>query len=343
MSGIDVEILLAEVAPESPCGDDLEYDAAFGELERTAQFKPEQQIGETIVPAEEPDWREVKRQAVELFSRTKDLRVGSLLVRALIRTDGLTGFASGAQLLRGLIEKYWDGVHPRLDPEDDNDPTLRVNTLSALCDADAALKALRDTPIVSSRTVGRYCLRDVMIVNGEYPAPAGAAPPEKGAIDAAFMDVPLEELQATLAAVQATAADLKAAQDAMTAQVGVFNSVQFSPVLSMLTQIEKTIAEPLARRQPAAETNGEAVNGESNGAAAVQRLAGEIVSREDVIRAIDKICDYYDRHEPSSPVPLLLKRAKRLAAKSFMDIIRDLTPEGLAQAMSIGGLVESEQ
>ena len=52
---------------------------------------------------------------------------------------------------------------------------------------------------------------------------------------------------------------------------------------------------------------------------------------------IDKICEYFDRYEPSSPAPLLLKRAKRLATKDFMAILLDLTPGGVEQANLIFG------
>ena len=64
---------------------------------------------------------------------------------------------------------------------------------------------------------------------------------------------------------------------------------------------------------------------------------GEINSREDVIRALDKICEYFSRHEPSSPVPLLAKRAKRLVSKSFLEILRDMAPGGIHEAESIRG------
>jgi type VI secretion system protein ImpA len=57
---------------------------------------------------------------------------------------------------------------------------------------------------------------------------------------------------------------------------------------------------------------------------------------------IDKICDYFERHEPSSPVPLLLNRAKRLISKDFLEILRDLTPDGVLQAESIGGVTGEE-
>jgi len=51
-----------------------------------------------------------------------------------------------------------------------------------------------------------------------------------------------------------------------------------------------------------------------------------------VLRMIDKICFYYQQQEPSSPVPILLKRAASLVNKSFMEIVADLTPSGVSEA-----------
>jgi type VI secretion system protein ImpA len=71
-------------------------------------------------------------------------------------------------------------------------------------------------------------------------------------------------------------------------------------------------------------------------------LSGEITSRDDVIRALDKVCAYYKRFEPSSPVPLLVQRARRLVKKEFVEIIQDLTPEALKQIELIGGSEQQE-
>ena len=60
-------------------------------------------------------------------------------------------------------------------------------------------------------------------------------------------------------------------------------------------------------------------------------LAGEVNSREDVVRAIDKICAYYARFEPSSPLPLMLQRCKKLVPMTFLDILKEIAPNGLAQ------------
>ena len=50
---LDLDSLLLDLSVDAPCGEDLEYDPAFGELERSAEGKPEQQFGDTIVEAED--------------------------------------------------------------------------------------------------------------------------------------------------------------------------------------------------------------------------------------------------------------------------------------------------
>ena len=101
MAILDVDRLLEPVSDDSPCGPNLEYDDAYAAFERAARGKAEQQYGETIIPAEEPDWPEVRRLGVELVARTKDLRVACQLARGLLETDGLTEFAASLALIRG--------------------------------------------------------------------------------------------------------------------------------------------------------------------------------------------------------------------------------------------------
>jgi type VI secretion system protein ImpA len=65
MALIDVDALLAPVSEDAPCGPDLEYDAEFLALEDAARGKAEQQFGDTIIPAEDPDWRKVQQLSGE--------------------------------------------------------------------------------------------------------------------------------------------------------------------------------------------------------------------------------------------------------------------------------------
>ncbi|ASW03535.1 hypothetical protein CJU94_35895 (plasmid) [Paraburkholderia aromaticivorans] len=56
-----------------------------------------------------------------------------------------------------------------------------------------------------------------------------------------------------------------------------------------------------------------------------------------MIRRLDEICEYYARVEPSSPLPVLLKRARRLVGKSFADVLRDIAPGGLSELQVLAG------
>ena len=71
-------------------------------------------------------------------------------------------------------------------------------------------------------------------------------------------------------------------------------------------------------------------------------LTTDVNSRQDAIRALEAISAWFRAHEPSSPVPLLLDRAKRLVSKSFMEVLADIAPDGVVQAKLIGGIQNDE-
>ncbi|MFL5307440.1 MAG: type VI secretion system protein TssA [Polyangia bacterium] len=341
MAAVDVDVLVSPVPGSEPCGPDLEYgDPAFAVLERAAQGKPEQQIGSTIVPAEPPDWKAVGRQASELLSRTKDLRIAVHLAKALLHTDGLKGFAAGLTVIDKIIQSFWDGVHPRLDPDDDNDPTMRLNILATLAAPDT-LAALRATPLVSSRTLGRFAYKDLEAATSAAPN-AEAAGASVAAIDAAAMDSDLAELQSDTAAAGACVAALVSLDAALTERVGS-GSITGLPALSGLAQkIANFLKAALTRRSPAAASaveGGADVGAASNSATpqTISSLPGEIGSREDVLRTLDKIAAYYTRHEPSSPIPLFIERCKKLVTMSFIDIVKELVPDAATQVGVLTG------
>jgi type VI secretion system protein ImpA len=249
----------------------------------------------------------------------------------LIHTDGFVGFAEGLALLRALLEQRWEHVHPRLDPEDDNDPTMRVNTITALVDPGTTLRALRTIPLVASR-LGKFSLRDIEIASGESHADAGVQPVEMSVIEAAFQDADLDELKATAEAVMRAGETFAAVDALLLTTVGTMHAPDLTALPPILGRIQGLLGEQLRRRGVV----DAALVGEM-AATEVVSSTGEITSREDVIRALDRICEYFDRHEPSSPVPLLAKRAKRLVSKSFLEILRDLAPGGVHEAESIRG------
>jgi type VI secretion system protein ImpA len=340
VTNLDLGLFLEDISTESPCGEDLEYDPEFGEMERAAQGKPEQQLGDTLVPAEEADWPSVKAKAISLFDRTKDLRVAVYLTQSLLHTEGLLGLRDGLSLIQGLLENFWESVHPQLDPDDNNDPTLRINTLITLYDPETVLHSIREAALVNSPALGRFSLRDILVALGKMSHPAGSDQEavEISTINAAFMDAALDDLQNTADAIRQSIECVSAIESQLMEKVGSKQMADFSALPELLKEAQHVMAEHLTQRGVGdAEVSSEVVNGAPGTQASAQSLPNAINSQEDVIRALDMACEYFKRHEPSSPVPLLLQRAKRLVAKDFMEILHDLTPAGVPQAEEISG------
>ncbi|MDP2897756.1 MAG: type VI secretion system protein TssA [bacterium] len=334
-----VESLLAETGDQPPCGPDLRYDAAYLELDTLVQTKPE----------EEPNWREVYARSADLLGRTKDLRLALYLALALLKTEGIPGIRDGLAVLRGLLERFWDQVHPQLDPDDNNDPLERLNIIASLSPPPESYQdpllfkqRLREVSLCNSPRLGSFSLRDILIAEGELtpPADSKSPKPDMSVINAALEDTSTEKLK-ELAEVAAGAIDhTTGIEAALRAHVDAGRVPDLGAFRGILAAIRGRLGSYLAKR-------GVASSGAEGEAGAVKPttepekekpLSGEIRSPEDVVSALEKICQYYERHEPSSPVPLLLRRAQRLVSKSFLEIIRDLSPEARKQVENIGGV-----
>jgi type VI secretion system protein ImpA len=347
---IKVDDILKPVSDDSPCGPDLEYDPAFTELEMVSQFKPEQVMGDSVIPAQEPDWRSVRQKADELLTRTKDLRVIMHLTRAALRMEGLGGLRDGLKAIHGVLEQYWDTVHPQLDPDDNNDPTMRVNVLLGLCD-DTTIQDVRLAPVVESKVLGRFTLRDHLIAAGEIehrPAEgqeAAATPPTMAAIDAAFMDAPVEAVQETAKTIDEAATLTRQVEAAMTEKVGAGNAVPLTTLSDELRRALTLVNTELGKRGVSGVGEAAAPADDADagaGGGPREAIKGEVNSREDVLRVLDKVIAYYERHEPSSPLWLFMKAGKVLVSENFLSITRKLPQDLVDRIVSVAGLDSGE-
>lgn len=349
MPTIELEKLLAPVSADNPCGEDLEYDPEYMEVFKLVEGTRDQEIGSVSVAAEEPNWRELFDRAAALAERTRDLRLGTLMTLCALRQHGVAGLRDGLALLEGLISRHWDGVYPKLDPDDNNDPTMRVNVLDAFIkppntfgDTWKFQSRLIEAPLVVSPGAGKITYRDILLANGEMSLPEGApAPPTAATIDGGFMDAPLEQVKDTEQALREALEHVEAVDREFTGKVGSTRAVDLSSLKTLLRNMHKNVASRLEKRLP---TPGESpAGGASTGAAGGDGasgagLSGDVRSADEVILALDKIIRYYETFEPSSPIPLLVKRVRRLVKKSFVEIIKDLSPDAINQLSIISGV-----
>jgi type VI secretion system protein ImpA len=129
-------------------------------------------------------------------------------------------------------------------------------------------------------------------------------------------------------------------------QVGAANALDLGIVKRQLRRMRDVLAPHLPQTEeqetmPDDAATAEAAAGPDAAARpatpAAAPITGEINSRADVVRMLDKILAYYQRNEPSSPVPMLIERAKRLAPKNFFEIMEELAPESVNQLKILRG------
>lgn len=331
-----VGTLLEPIAGGAPSGPDLEYDPAFLALGVAVEGKPEQQFGDTIIAAVEPDWAEVATQAQALLARSKDLRPAVLLLRAVTRTQGLVGTRLGLELLAGLLEQFWDSVHPQLDPDDDNDPTMRLNALAALNDETAMVRDLYEARLGVAAGIGPIRVRDLAIARGALMPTDDGTPltsaAVQGGLDEILADAPdtasaMRNLESLLGRLSELVAERSVRREGL--DLGRLKSIAH-----LLAQAapEATAAEPQDVAAPGA--------GESTGApaaAGASAAPGVIRNRQDALQALDRVIRYLEQAEPGNPAPLLIARAKQLIGVSFLDIMANLAPNALEAIEVITG------
>jgi type VI secretion system protein ImpA len=333
----DIETLLAAVTDASPCGPDLEYDPQFVALETAARGKPEQQIGDTITPAEQPDWGAVRQQAEALLTRSKDLRVAVLLIRAMVRTDNLSGLRDGLKLLHGLLERYWDHVHPVPDPNDPDDLIFRMNALAPLGDVDAMLLDVRSALVVVSGPHGRVSVRDILVAAGRLPPSKGETVLSQPQITSAIAAA-AQQNREVIDAARACVDSVNAIYSLLSDKVGSDRATDLRPLTSMLKVVVQVCNSATGQFEEATREAGAESGGGAASTGDLPAVVGQIRTSEDAMRALDSVCRFYEHTEPGNPAPLLIRRAQRLINKSFVEIIQDLAPDSLNQIRNIAGL-----
>jgi type VI secretion system protein ImpA len=352
MAKIDIQNLLSEVSAESPCGEDLSYDQSYLALERMVQTRPPGGVLGKEEVAEEPNWREVGEKSCELLKRSKDLRVAMYLTLALLKQEGIPGLRDGLLLLRELLERFWDKLYPQLDQSDNNDPLERINVMQSLSPIPTAFsdqdpmkfkQRLLEVPLCNSPKMGKFGLRDIQIAKGEITVSGDqqAKAPKMSVIDAAFQDTSPEQLQTASQATEEAIGHANAIMNVFSERAYKKQGPNFSGLQSLLGSIRKYVQGHLAKGGSGV-TVEQGVAADAGEGGGEMSLTGEIGSPKEALLAIEKICHYFERCEPSSPVPLLLRRAQRLVSRSFLEVIEDFCPDAMKQVEAVGGLKKTD-
>ena len=353
VSAIDLDPLISDLSPEHPSGEkDFEYHPDFLELQEKIKGIPEVVVGDQVVQeAKGPNWSEIQSAAIDLLNQTHDLRIAVCLTRALPHTNGLVGIRDGLRLIKHLLKQFWPTLYPQLDPEENNDPTQRINILMALNDYETALSPLMRVPLCNSKRLGTYSLRDIHTATGKLAVSSNKDIQglSMDTIEAAFKDSDDDTLVISAAAVRESLQNIGSIEDFLLEKVATGGAPNFEELRQILQEIENILFQHLPKRRSSRvlksgekkETkqpkDDEKVNSPQVDTDRGNIKMDTISNRQDVTRILDQICYYYEKNEPASPVPLLLKRARRLVEKNFFEIIEDVAPESVDQIQKLIG------
>ena len=337
----DLETLVRPISDERPCGEDVEYtllpelDAfrVFGRSEPYEQA-PDERTQER--PQTPPDWNRVQIQAAEILQKSKDLRVLAHLGAAAVRVGGVPAFSNVLVAGAEWLERYWADTFPKVE---DSDVVFRRNALNYFADPIACIDGLRRAPLAVSRQHGVVSLRDTEVATGQQAPASGETPGDQARVDAAFAAIAAGELDRLAAAVAAGLTALKQIDARMRQHGGTEGAPEFDALTAQFGKLSRVVGAQQAARQAA--SLGPGAGDESSagvGETPVAGASGVIRSRQDAVRSLEAVAEFFRRTEPSSPVPLFLDRAKRLVSKDFLEVLADVAPDALPQARAAGGV-----
>jgi type VI secretion system protein ImpA len=328
---LDVEALLAPVSEDAPSGEDLTYDDARQAVDEAFELVLHDEFD-----GEEPEWRPLVSDILGMLKRCKDVWFGVYLCRAGARLGDLELVQGGAEVLAGLLER-WETVYPALD---DLGPQGRKSPCDGLGQRRAFLAALEAIPLVSDSRNGRFAVGDLERFANEGEAADGYI-----AFSRIMEADGPDQLKAALAGLEAAEASFRRVDAAFSAHAPVGAQPDFAPLFQSLRRMRKAAAAHLPEESKPASAAGEdaAETAAPRSPAAGLSAPGQIGSREDVLKALDAICAYYARHEPTSPVPLALKRARSWVTLDFFSLLTDIAPDSLNDARRVLGQSERSQ
>lgn len=322
---MDVEALIAPLSDEdgARAGEDLSYSDERTLIEAPFQLDAG---GNTV---EERQWRDSIRAIQAQAAETRDLWLAVYLARAGAKVGDLQIVADGTALLAGLLETLWHDVHPTLEEADFVGRKSPCDSLTKIREFLAPLRAAT----VWEHRLGVFSGADLerFAAEGDAADGYGQFRAAIGNTDAAAL---AEAFGAAVARLDAIRDALHRADAVLVAHAGSDTGTNFTSTYDVLASLRRAVL-PYAglESEPTAGTpDAEATPGAAPGAPA---LSGRVNSREDVVKALDAIADYYRAREPGSPVPVLLKRARHWVGMDFLEVLDDLVPDSMTEAKRV--------
>lgn len=313
MKTIDFLDLALPIDDVSPSGDNLEYTEEFLKLNQFLETASDKN----------PNWNAIYDLSVELFNKTRDLRLASVITQCLLDIVGILSLKTSLLFIENLLVNLWDSIYPRLE---NNDIAYRLKAIHEINNNEYLLYQIRKTVFLPQHNKDPFTIRDIE----KMDAHDSSATLQLAQLQQHIQSQP--EQAATLAA--SLRSSLSSCQRIEEFLPQSTNNLQ--KLLLMILKYLPTAEEPTA--QPEAAHSEPSNPAHAYTSTPLNPALNTIRGRADIALLLDQMCEYLSEHEPSNPAPLLLRRAKKLLELNFLEVMEELNPEGVQQIKRLAGL-----
>jgi type VI secretion system protein ImpA len=360
---LDIEALLAPLADGNGAGEDLRPDYSPTSLyQRVRTQRNDARAGERAIDSGDPEanpaaiataWREVKKLGIEaLGGKSKDFEIACWMAEALVRVDGLPGLADAAEVIAGLCNQYWDQGFPSLDTEEGlEDRGAPIGGLSGEGADGTLMASIRRYPLFQRADGSDGDL--FLWQRAEETAAIADAERRQARIDAGVpaFDVLENEVRASLGMLRTAGQEARAAlaswmamDAAVTARFGgsapstrrVAEALQ--AIIDLETRIGGAPSEPAPAEEEAASAPTDATGAATATAGTAAGGPKPLRTRDDAIRQLEEIANFFRKTEPQSPLAFTLDDAVRRARMTLPDLLAEVLPDYQARRMMLNAL-----
>lgn len=347
---VDLEALLQPISDEAPSGESLRYAGVYDQVAEARRADDVLNRGDWQTDLKVADYRTVIDLAIPaLTGQTKDLQISVWLAEALMKQYGFAGLRDSLQLLVGLHEKFWDTVHPEID---EGDMEGRANAISWFdTTASFVVKEAKITGYAGysfidwedskvfdiPENLDTYSTEDQVRYSQlkaqaekEQRVTADMWRKERAATRRAFC----EQVNFTIEECWAAFHDLNRVIEEKYDRNQMPGLSNFKKSLDAVHDQVKKLLEEKRQEEPDA-VDESAESGEQDGSAeggtrvGGTGTTGAIQNRNDALKRLAEIADFFQKTEPHSPVAYLVQRAVKwghMPLESWLkDVIKDET------------------
>lgn len=326
----DPETYGTEVAPGAGCGPDL-YDTepAFAALLDSCEELLPERFSE--FDRSEIDFTDLFKQMDGFLKQSRDLRLLVILAQFGLLSGQVHTFANSIRIIRKLLENHWDDVHPS---DADFGHMERIGALESLNNRPTVVLPLEAAPLLKTRRTGPISYRAIQIAAGDATARPDEHTISLGAIEAALTSGELEQdaIDEILKDLGDLPDELQTIAELCTEKLKESGAKAAPPnyeaLSTLLKEMNAELNKRLGRLSPEETEVSSSEDTAADAAAAdtSQASQSEIKNAAQAKLILDAVEDYFASREPSHPALFLVREARGLVGKSYLDALKILMP-----------------